>query len=190
MADFEKAFDETMWHEGGYANDPDDRGGETYRGIARKFHDNWSGWTIIDNLQANGVDSANFRMNDALQNMVKLFYQKNYWDKFVGKEIANQEVANKLFDISVNMGVGRAKRFLQEAINLLNRNGNLTPDIAVDGLVGSKTIAGLSDLFKAGDEKNVLKVLNLLQSEKYLVICRRDPTQEKFLRGWMSRISI
>jgi len=34
--------------EGGHANDPDDGGGETYRGIARKFWPQWAGWKIID----------------------------------------------------------------------------------------------------------------------------------------------
>ncbi|MFM7564688.1 MAG: glycosyl hydrolase 108 family protein, partial [Planctomycetota bacterium] len=38
MADFAIAFDETMINEGGYVDDPDDRGGETYRGVARRFH--------------------------------------------------------------------------------------------------------------------------------------------------------
>lgn len=190
MARFEEAFKKTMGHEGGYSNDPNDRGGETYRGIARKFHHDWHGWKVIDKIKESDCNKAKYNLNESLQRHVRIFYREHYWNKFGGEAITSQAVANELFDTGVNMGVGRAKRFLQEAINLLNRNGNLTPDIAVDGLVGSKTIAGLSALFGAGDEKNVLKVLNLLQSEKYLVICRRDPIQEKFLRGWMNRVSV
>ena len=38
MADFNDAFDETMGHEGGYVNDSNDAGGETYRGISRRFN--------------------------------------------------------------------------------------------------------------------------------------------------------
>lgn len=37
MADFDKAHLEVMGNEGGYANNPVDAGGETYKGIARKF---------------------------------------------------------------------------------------------------------------------------------------------------------
>ncbi|RYD50653.1 MAG: hypothetical protein EOP52_13405, partial [Sphingobacteriales bacterium] len=35
MADFLTAYKRTAVAEGGYANDPDDLGGETYKGIAR-----------------------------------------------------------------------------------------------------------------------------------------------------------
>lgn len=37
MAIFNSAFKITMGNEGGYANNPDDSGGETYAGIARNF---------------------------------------------------------------------------------------------------------------------------------------------------------
>lgn len=35
MAKFEHALQLLLQHEGGYVNDPDDQGGETYKGIAR-----------------------------------------------------------------------------------------------------------------------------------------------------------
>lgn len=35
MADFKKAFVEVIKNEGGYVNDPDDPGGEIYKGVAR-----------------------------------------------------------------------------------------------------------------------------------------------------------
>jgi type VI secretion system secreted protein VgrG len=38
---FLKAFNTTMTFEGGYANDPDDAGGETYMGISRRYHPDW-----------------------------------------------------------------------------------------------------------------------------------------------------
>ena len=37
MADFNIAFEITMGHEGGYSFDKDDAGGETYRGISRRY---------------------------------------------------------------------------------------------------------------------------------------------------------
>ena len=37
MANFEEAYKKTSDFEGGYVNDEDDAGGETYRGIARNF---------------------------------------------------------------------------------------------------------------------------------------------------------
>src|SRR2546426_796362 len=48
MADFDYALTQLLKVEGGYANDPRDPGGETYKGISRVFWPNWSGWPLID----------------------------------------------------------------------------------------------------------------------------------------------
>ena len=50
MADFNQAFDITMGHEGGYANNKLDTGGETYRGVSRNNWPDWEGWRLIDRL--------------------------------------------------------------------------------------------------------------------------------------------
>jgi lysozyme family protein len=51
MAHFKTAYALTMGHEGIYSNNPKDRGGETYKGIARKFHPSWEGWKAIDRMK-------------------------------------------------------------------------------------------------------------------------------------------
>ena len=51
MADFDIAYGETELREGGYVNDPVDRGGETHRGVARKFNPDWKGWALVDRLK-------------------------------------------------------------------------------------------------------------------------------------------
>ena len=40
-----------MEHEGGYVDDRDDRGGETYRGISRNNFPDWKGWKKIDGFK-------------------------------------------------------------------------------------------------------------------------------------------
>ena len=57
---FGEIFKKTMGHEGGYAFHELDRGGETYKGIARNFHKNWEGWKIVDNCKK---DESNFPIN-------------------------------------------------------------------------------------------------------------------------------
>lgn len=51
MANFDKEFEKVVFVEGGYVNDPDDAGGETYLGISRKNNPKWSGWISIDQLK-------------------------------------------------------------------------------------------------------------------------------------------
>jgi len=48
MAEFNIALQKTLAHEGGYSNDPNDMGGETYKGISRASHSVWKGWAIVD----------------------------------------------------------------------------------------------------------------------------------------------
>ena len=53
MANFQQAFQHTAAAEGGYSNNPKDKGGETYRGIARKYWPDWAGWIIVDEYKRN-----------------------------------------------------------------------------------------------------------------------------------------
>jgi len=188
MTSFDEAFNKTMGHEGGYSNDPDDLGGETCRGISRKFHPTWQGWRVVD-----GLRRGSLRLTDAIQKELDLstrqFYQKNYWNKFGGDQILFQPLAEELFDTSVNLGVGRAVKFLQIALNCLNRNQTLYDDLKEDGLFGAKTLGALS-LVDADDLKLIFKMLNVLQGIHYITIMQSDPTQEKFCRGWFKRVTI
>jgi lysozyme family protein len=53
MSDFNTAYNLTMGIEGGYANDPNDHGGQTWKGIAQKMHPQWAGWLIIEAAKKN-----------------------------------------------------------------------------------------------------------------------------------------
>ena len=67
MADFNKAYKATMGHEGGYVDDPADKGGETYKGIARRYNPGWGGWKQIDPL---------FKIMNILQGMHYINYMQ------------------------------------------------------------------------------------------------------------------
>ena len=125
MANFGKAYQATMGHEGGYSKDADDLGGETYRGIARKFNPGWTGWAKIDAAKRTRGFPTSLDRDTALQNDVSAFYKQHYWDKFQGDAIPNQAIADELFDTGVNLGIPRAVEFLQRALNTLNRNEKL-----------------------------------------------------------------
>ncbi len=190
MARFETSLALVLRHEGGYVFDPDDPGGETYRGIARRYHPDWPGWAIVDGHKAEGGDfPARLGADEALQAQVAEFYRINFWNRLWGDRLPDQALADELLDTAVNMGVRRAVAFLQEALNLLNRNQHDYLDLAEDGLLGPKTLAALHTCL-AHDGAHLLKLCNLLQGMHYIDTARRNPVQEKFLRGWLSRVSI
>lgn len=122
MANFKIAFDRTMKTEGGYANDPDDKGGETYMGIARKFHPTCGIWKYVDALTSQHKTSrqinAELKNNVTVQNIVKIFYKKNYWDVFNLDAVKRQPIANELFDDAVNRGVAAATKLAKSIIGL------------------------------------------------------------------------
>lgn len=190
MAAFENAYQITLGHEGGYDNDPDDVGGETYKGVARKYYPDWEGWIIIDEYKLNNNPKFPecLDVNASLQEMVRKFYKQNYWNLFWGDAIPNQSIANELFDTGVNMGIGRSIKYLQTALNVLNRNGQLYADIVEDGKFGDGTLKALNAYLAVDKPELLYKIMNILQGMHYIEYMKKDPKQEKFCRGWFSRI--
>lgn len=136
---FEKAFAATMQHEGGYSNNPKDKGGETYMGIARNRHPDWEGWPIVDALRKAGKALS---LDPDLPELVRAFYRAEFWTALRCHQIdpVSPEVAEELFEASVNCGPGNGIKFLQRALNALNSNGRMFPDLVVDGGMGPKTL--------------------------------------------------
>lgn len=189
MATFNEAFEGTSAHEGGYVNDPVDRGGETYRGIARVHHPEWTGWQRVDALRGKRGFPNSLDRDTGLQQAVAAFYKDAYWDRFQGDALPDQSVANELYDTAVNMGVRRAVRFLQSALNLLNRDQADYADLIVDGWFGDKTLAALDTLL-ANDcsGEALIKLMNIQQGARYVEIMAGDSRQERFARGWIKRV--
>jgi len=188
MADYDVAFDITLAHEGGYDNDPDDAGGETYKGVARKYYPTWAGWAIIDAAKEEPNFPDSLKGNIVLDSMIREFYRINYWNRFDGDGLSEQLLANELFDTGVNMGVSRAVEFLQKALNVLNRNGKLYDDIGEDGKFGNDTITALSAYLSTDSVNLLLKIMNVLQGMHYVNYMTKNPTQEKYARGWFARV--
>ena len=179
MADFKVAYDITSKFEGGYSFDKDDFGGETYKGISRKYHPSWLGWKIVD---SNDMGDPN------LQKLVLLFYKSNFWDPNLLTEFPSQHIANEMFDTGVNIGVKTAAMFLQKALNVLNKNGKLYSDMIVDGIIGDQTMISLKWLVKNVGDKELYKVLNIFQGAHYVNVMMKHPVQEKFAYGWLKRV--
>jgi lysozyme family protein len=188
MADFEKAYRKTMGNEGGYTNDPKDLGGETYKGISKIYHPLWDGWDIINRAKQDSNFPYNLDENLELQHNVENFYKAKYWDVNRLDDVRDQTVAEELFDTGVNMGIGRAARFLQIALNYLNRNGVLFNELVVDGAIGPATLNALDIVLNDGDCDVLMSILNTLQGMHYMKSMDKNPIQKRFARGWFRRV--
>jgi len=190
MPEFVPAYEKTMGHEGGYGNDPDDAGGETYKGISRRYNPTWEGWEIIDSMKSHADFPAILKQLPLLQNSVHDFYKKYYWNSNKLDDVNSQAIADEMFDTAVNMGRSRAAKFLQESLNYLNRNEKLFDDLKVDGYIGSASLRALDYILDQNEEELLLKVLNVLQGNFYLNYMKENPVQEKFMRGWFNRVNL
>ena len=188
MSEFDNAYKLVMRNEGGYVHDPDDIGGETYKGIARRYHPGWRGWKKVDAAKDKRGFPKILEKDSSLQRLVKSFYKKYYWDVVGGDTISDQALAEELFDTAVNFGTRRTVRLLQRAVNLLNRNQRNYADITVDGIFGDKTLATVKKAIRLDrSSKYIVKIINSLQAGHYIARMQEKPTQEKFARGWLNR---
>lgn len=190
---YDEAFKRTMGHEGKYSNNPNDRGGETYAGIARKFHPDWSGWTHIDYYKFRKSFPKNID-HEFLMQRVKNFYKVHYWNKIRGDEIMDEAIACKIFDMAVNMGIYRASKITQRALSYLNYNLDsqdylYADNLPIIGIIGPRTIRVLNKCINRGnDRKKLLKVIKCLQGAYYVTITERREKQRIFARGWINRV--
>lgn len=124
MAEFKTALNKVLKSEGGYVNDPDDKGGETYKGISRKNWKYWSGWAKVDeakadNPKANAKElTAILNRDIVLQKNVYEFYKTNFWDCFELDDVPSQMTAETMFDTAVNQGKVAAIKFAERVLGL------------------------------------------------------------------------
>lgn len=187
MPDFITIHNATMKIEGGYANNPADPGGETYKGIARKSHPAWSGWKYIDGVKAlttamphygttsykNWVAYLNGKLAqlNQLQAAVVDFYRANFWAANRLGEIANEDVAAWIYDHIVNGG----KRGVIWA--------QLAARVTPDGKMGPKTIAAINET----DPGQLLRRMEDIAGVHRLDRAHDNPSQIQFLVGWLRR---
>lgn len=134
MANYNIAYNKVIKVEGGYVNDSDDAGGETYMGISRKFNPNAKFWKVIDEIKSKNKNISNKEMNAILKKNnsiigeIKNIYKNKYWDKLYLDSLNSQKIAEELFDTAVNMGVSVAIKILQNSLRV-KTDGKMTNDL-------------------------------------------------------------
>lgn len=108
---------------------------------------------------------------------VTAFYREHFWNQWL-EQIESDEVAKRVFDADVNMGLGTATRLLQGAVNLV-----IPEATAVDGALGPNTIGAVNRC----DAQMLENAFCEKRSEFYEAIVAKNPADAKYLAGWMAR---
>jgi lysozyme family protein len=169
MADFKPAFAFVLQHEDSTCSGKVtvDAGGRTRFRIAEKFHPD-----LPEEFFSGPAE-------DALAE-AETIEQREYWEAMRLGKVENQKVANKLFDMSVNMGVRQASIYAQRAMNALVA---VDARVAEDGVIGPKTLAAIN----AADPISYYQLLREFSAAYYRHVAAVNPAQAVNLAGWLKR---
>ena len=163
----EKLAPFVLEHEGGFVNDPLDRGGATNKGVTIAV---WKAQGY-DKDGDGDIDVADLKLiteADAIMIM-----KKNYWDRWKADQIKNQAIANTVVDWVWSSGVWGIK-IPQRILGVKD-----------DGVVGAKTIEALNNQ----DPKKFLEKLYLARFNFLDGIVASNPSQKRFIKGWKNRMN-
>ena len=117
---FATAIDKVFEHEGGYRDDPDDRGGETNFGISKRSY-------------------PDLDIRSLTREQAEAIYYRDWWHRYGYGAIRESCIGAKILDLSVNLGPHRAHSLLQQA---MNETGSTL--LKEDGVLGPVTVAAVN----------------------------------------------
>lgn len=153
--------------EGGFVNDPVDRGGATHMGVTIAT------WRRVG-YDKNGdgrIDVTDLRLLNR-EDVTERVLRPHYWDRWQADRITDQSVANLVVDwvwASGRHGITRVQQLL---------------GVKVDGVVGEKTLTAVNAL------PGKLLFRQIWQARKAFIesIVKNNPSQERFRKGWLRRL--
>jgi len=149
--------------EGGFVDNPADPGGRTNRGITQRVYDQWRDRKSLPRQDVKLIDDAE----------VHAIYEGEYW-LAAHCNVLDQSLGTVQFDTAVNMGVGRAVRFLQAAVGC-----------TADGAFGSATQSAVA----ACDPGATLAAYCNARQSYYERLVAANATLSVFMKGWMNRLN-
>lgn len=148
----------------GFANDPDDTGGATMVGVTIGAYRQYCRYKGQKTPSVQDFQNMSYKIwRDVVYSM--------YWNKWKADTINDQSVANMVVDWVWHSGAGTIKK-VQALLG-----------VTADGIVGPKTITALN-----GDKDIKNKVYNA-RKNYFEAIVKRNPSQKKWLKGWMNRLN-
>lgn len=164
---FNHAIAFVLGKEGGYVNDPTDKGGETKYGISDKRDGIADGMTDVD-----GDNKPDTRIKDLTLEQASQIYFRDYWYPSYCTDWPDG-ISLLVFDSAVQHGAKKAISLLQDAVG-----------VTADGIVGPKTTVAVI----SADPEWLLTRYLLRRARYYAEIIKGNPSQAKYLNGWFNRL--
>ena len=162
MADYTKLIPIIKRWEGGYSDNPNDRGGATNSGVTLAVYQSVYGKSKTKNdLKKMTSDQWNY------------IFTKLDWNKWKADEIKNQSIANILVDWVWMSGYGTIKK-IQSLFGL-----------TADGIVGNKTLSYIN----SNNQEEIFKKIWNRRKSFYESLVKNNPSQKVFIKGWMNRLN-
>ncbi|MEA3264172.1 MAG: glycosyl hydrolase 108 family protein [Pseudomonadota bacterium] len=190
------AFDHLMQVEGGYVNDPVDRGGETKFGISLRFligegqidldGDGAADFDLDMDGDIDGADIRKLTLGDA-----KFLYHRCFWQR--GQmAMLPRPLGEAVFDQAVNGGMVAAGKLLQRAVNTCLLSVKYTPKpvaLKIDGQIGQATRKAVMFVlrFPGLGMPALVDTYRSAAAQRYRSIVANNPPQKRFLKGWLAR---
>lgn len=160
--ELEKMIDLIIEAEGGYVNDPNDRGGATKYGITQA--------TL--NMVTDSAGGKRMKVRDLSLAMARSIYR----DRYIAPCVTwNDAVTLLIFDWGVNSGIATSIKGLQRILG-----------VSEDGIIGSITNKAIRKY--ASIDMLVARIVDARHCF-YAGIVSRNPSQARFILGWARRVS-
>lgn len=164
-SNFDRAFEFTVGHEGGYSTDRQDPGNWTSGKVGQGTFKGTK-YGIAANTYGN-LDIKNLTLADA-----KAIYLRDFWRPMKCDDLPSG-LDLVVWDAAVNSGGSRSAKWLQTACG----------DVQVDGLIGPGTLERVRERW-AGDWEDLLEdTINLRW-----MFMQSLPTFSRYKNGWRNRI--
>jgi len=167
MAKVELFAPKILAYEGGYVDDPTDRGGATNMGITL------STWKKVgyDKDGDGDIDANDIRLLSKADAITVL--KLNYWNRWRADQINNQSIAEILVDWlwgSGKWGITIPQRLLK---------------VPEDGIVGPSTLYAVNSSNQRGLHAAIFQArVSFIRD-----LVNNHPEQNKFFNGWMNRLN-
>lgn len=167
MADYKKLIPHILKWEGGWANDPVDKGGPTMKGITLNTY------KLYCKIKGKPIPTQTTLKNISQKEWEDVF-KTLFWDKWQADKINSQSIANLVVDWTWGSGQWGIK-YSQSVLG-----------VKADGIVGPKTIAAINNY---PDAKVLFNKLWLRRKAHFEGIVAANASQKKFLKGWLNRLN-